>query len=382
MIVLHYIPNLTKRMGQAAKSVQIIHASLQGVVETHLFTGNASSSEFITAIKTYNPDIMHLHGCWNIQIAIAHRVAKHFGIPVVTSPHGALAQDILHHDFWKSRLPRILTYQFLTIRESFVIHAESEQERTDLKSLGWRNRITIVPQPASVNDNRAMAYNFKALYQKVIDTTSFNQLKPIEHQCFWTLLKSDIAANYESPTLSEESAKMFSQLTPDNWKAIQIYAIDHGVHTNILAAAQTLTLTVPRIITQLPNRYPSKSLQKKGDAEAIPADIKEKYQGNALELTLATKVHDLYTTIDTLHNNSDCPHSIKHLLDIYEVMQHQYFDETLFTEIIDAMGIRTFSERLLAVMQQLLGLSLGFMPFDPRDDRQVNTLLYNLNNLP
>lgn len=382
VIVLHYIPNLTKSMGQAAKSVQIVHAAMSDHVESHLFTGRATSRDFLKALKRFNPDVVHLHGCWNIQLAAAHRIASHYGIPVITSPHGSLSPETIQKEFWKKRMPRILLYQFMTIRNSFTLIAMSQKEHDDLKALGWRKRITTIPLATSDAERKGMVDSFCAIYQKVIDTVWRNRLKPVEQQCFWQLLSADVASEYTKPEIPEETAKMFSELTPANWKALQVYALDHGVHTRLLAGAKCLGISIEHIITQLPVRFDSKTRWHSETPKDVNPDIKAKYKDNALELSLAIKVHDLYNTIQCLSHSDNCPHNIAHLLEIYEVMRWQYYDEAVFTEIIKEMGITSFASRLLAVIDQLFGLTIGFMPFDPKTDSSVSKLIQNLNNLP
>lgn len=369
-------------MGQAAKSVQIVHAAMSERVESHLFTGNATSRGFLMALKEFNPDVVHLHGCWNKQIAIAHRIASHYGIPVITSPHGSLSPETIQKEFWKKRVPRILLYQFSTIRNSFTLIASSQKEHDDLKALGWRKRITTIHIATNDEERKDMADSFYAIYLKVIDTVWRNRLKPEEQQCFWQLLSADVASAYTKPEISEETAKMFSELTPANWKALQVYALDHGVHTRLLAGAKCLGINIEHIITQLPVRFDTKKQWHSGTATAVNPDIKAKYKDNTLELSLAVKVHDLYNTIQCLHPTDDCPHSIAHLLEIYEVMRWQYYDEAVFTEIIKEMGITSFVSRLLTVIDMLFGLTIGFMPFDPKADSSVSKLIQNLNNLP
>ena len=196
MVILHYIPSLGKKAGQTSTLVQRLHAALGNTVESHLFTGEITIKEFVQKLKDINPDVLHIHGCWDIHLAIAQYLAARQGCPVIISPHNALSPDTLETDFWTSRLPRIILYQFLAIRKAFVLHAATQQETADLKDLGWKKRIAFIPLDGlNASDTQAaadVAEQFRILSRKVIDTRLRNTISDNERDILFTLIRQAV----------------------------------------------------------------------------------------------------------------------------------------------------------------------------------------------
>ena len=196
MVILHYIPSLGKKAGQTSTLVQRLHAALGNTVESHLFTGEITIKEFVQKLKDIKPDILHIHGCWDIHLAIAQYLAARQGCPVIISPHNALSPDTLETDFWTSRLPRIILYQFLAIRKAFVLHTATQQETADLKDLGWKKRIAFIPLDGlNASDTQAaadVAEQFRILYRKVIDTRLRNTISDNERDILFTLIRQAV----------------------------------------------------------------------------------------------------------------------------------------------------------------------------------------------
>lgn len=380
MRVLHYIPTLAKSMRQAGKPAQVLHMALCTKIYSQMFTGSAVSKDFINCLRKTRPDVLHIHGCWNVNTAVACLLAEHYGIPVVISPHGMLAQDVIQQDFWK-KLPRMLTYQMRTIRHSFVLHASSEQEEKDLKSLGWKKRISLITISKNEWEQPLMVDRFAALYKKVIDTVQRNKLNEVETTCFWALLYADVASEHEA-IINNVSAAEFTKLTPENWKAIQVYAIDHGVLDNITHGAQMLSITISLPVREAPSRYPAKSILKESTRLDDFEQITATYSNSPRELALAFEVHELYKVADKLLVSKKCPYPLVSLLSIYETMQWSEYDERIFAEIIEKMGITSFCGRIMQILAERFSLSLGYMPVDPVDDRHKRKIINNLNNLP
>lgn len=382
MIILHYIPHLKKNMGQAAKSVQILHEALARSVESHLYTGNASSLEFYRYVKSLRPHIIHLHGCWNVQLFIALNIARSFNIPVVTSPHGGLSQDIIQQDFWKTRLPRILGYQFLAIRHSYVVHAESEQELADLKTLGWKKRINVIPIAKETLEEAPMVRQHIALYKKVVDTTLRNKFSDVETKCFWTMITAEINSRYQEISIDKETTKALTALTEDSWKQIQIFALDHGVYDRIINATKLLNLIILNPISVVPPRYPHKSLWKDENASSLGEDVITAFKDEENELTLVTKLNNLHNAVIGLHKSSECPFPLETYLELYESFRWKYYKEDVFEEIVTKAGLGKFCGELMNAYNLQFGLELGFMPTDPIKNSSTKTIINNLNNLP
>ena len=95
-------------------------------------------------LKNHNFDIVHSHSLWMMQNIYPSWESKKNGIPVVISPRGTLSTEafksgsIMKSLFW----PLI---QKPVLRDSTIFHATSNQEKNDIRELGFKQPIAIVP---------------------------------------------------------------------------------------------------------------------------------------------------------------------------------------------------------------------------------------------
>lgn len=89
-------------------------------------------------------DVAHFHGLWEPML---HRVAQEVfarGIPVLWSPHGALAPWALKHKRWK-KLPVWWLWQRRDLRRAAAFHATAAAEREWVRSCGIKHPIFEIP---------------------------------------------------------------------------------------------------------------------------------------------------------------------------------------------------------------------------------------------
>lgn len=90
------------------------------------------------------PDLMHSHGLWlpvNRWSTRAYRIRR---VVFVVSTHGMLEPWALQHRALKKRLAWIL-YQRRDLLAARVLHATAEQEADNLRKLGLRQPIAVIP---------------------------------------------------------------------------------------------------------------------------------------------------------------------------------------------------------------------------------------------
>ncbi len=389
MVILHYIPSLGKKAGQTSTLVQRLHAALGNTVESHLFTGEITIKEFVQKLKDIKPDILHIHGCWDIHLAIAQLLAARQGCPVIISPHNALSPDTLETDFWTSRLPRIILYQFLAIRKAFVLHAATQQETADLKDLGWKKRIAFIPLDGlNASDTQAaadVAEQFRILYRKVIDTRLRNTISDNERDILFTLIRQAVTPAIDAVSappvffdqVEEQQQKQrqdLAALSEHTWKNIQIYAIDHRADHLLFEGLKRIQYTIPVRVTQLPSRYTIKqTLQTKSH---IPIDTDD------------TNERDIITTIAQLHHilclkeaEETWPSPIHLLAKLYATLRYTDYDEENIMRQLQKKHLADTAARTMHILAVLFSLSVGFMPLNPINDKKTRQMLCNLNNI-
>ena len=389
MVILHYIPSLGKKAGQTSTLVQRLHAALGNTVESHLFTGEITIKEFVQKLKDIKPDILHIHGCWDIHLAIAQLLAARQGCPVIISPHNALSPDTLETDFWTSRLPRIILYQFLAIRKAFVLHAATQQETADLKDLGWKKRIAFIPLDGlNASDTQAaadVAEQFRILYRKVIDTRLRNTISDNERDILFTLIRQAVTPAIDAVSappvffdqVEEQQQKQrqdLAALSEHTWKNIQIYAIDHRADHLLFEGLKRIQYTIPVRVTQLPSRYTIKqTLQTKSH---IPIDTDD------------TNERDIITAIAQLHHilclkeaEETWPSPIHLLANLYATLRYTDYDEENIMRQLQKKHLADTAARTMHILAVLFSLSVGFMPLNPINDKKTRQMLCNLNNI-
>ena len=89
-------------------------------------------------------DLVHIHGLWHPSLHTVARWAVRNKYPVVWSPHGMLTPWALTHKWWKKMLG-LLLYQYWDLRCARLLHATAESEVRDIRRLGFRQPIAVVP---------------------------------------------------------------------------------------------------------------------------------------------------------------------------------------------------------------------------------------------
>lgn len=102
-------------------------------------------------------DVVHIHGLWQYVVHQSAAYARKLGIPYVWSPHGALTPWAFHYKWWK-KFPVWWLWQKYDLQAASMIHVTAQSEVEDIRRVGLRNEVTIVPLGVRVED-----YNFTKL---------------------------------------------------------------------------------------------------------------------------------------------------------------------------------------------------------------------------
>ena len=303
MIVLHYIPSLMKKEGQAARYVQTIHAAMRKTMESHLFTGEVSRREFVSMLCKVNPDIVHIHGCWSLASARVERWSRQRGYPVILSPHGELNDLSKRPDFWKHLMPRIILYQYHLTRSAFVLHASSAAELSELKALGWKRRIALIPYPSETLTAENMVEEFRLLYQKTLDTVRQNRLSVRETKCLWAIL-SLYADNRDDMDIGTRNS--LTSLTAHEWQTILVYSIDHSIEDIVRKTLGKYDIHPTATVTSAPSRYSTKNIAKLSPPPPRLMEAGPQNQTESIEWTMATELYILISLLRKLQSKIIC----------------------------------------------------------------------------
>lgn len=89
-------------------------------------------------------DVVHIHGLWEWMLIAASRWAKKKGIPVVWSPHGALAPWAMRHHWWKKAAIWYL-FQKSALRCAALLHSTATKETEWIRAKGFKQLIVEAP---------------------------------------------------------------------------------------------------------------------------------------------------------------------------------------------------------------------------------------------
>lgn len=106
------------------------------------FTGVKGGLADLT--ERFSPEIVHVHALWDPVACAGARLARRRGLPLVYSIHGMATPWSLAHHAWKKKAAWLL-YQRANLRAAALLHATAGAEADDLRGLGFRQPIAVVP---------------------------------------------------------------------------------------------------------------------------------------------------------------------------------------------------------------------------------------------
>lgn len=95
--------------------------------------------------------LVHDNGVWLRTNHAAASVARRMQLPLVVSPRGMLEPWSLRHHAWKKRVAWV-GFQRRDLEHAAVIHATSDMEAANLRGLGLRAPIAVVPNGVALPD--------------------------------------------------------------------------------------------------------------------------------------------------------------------------------------------------------------------------------------
>ena len=122
---------------EAATCGLIASLAKEGVVVTRSFTNVEPAAGVV-------PDCVHIHGIWSPTLARRFVAWRRRGIPTVVTLHGMLEPWALAHKKLKKQVAWHL-YQKRLLNLASALHATSEREAGNLRKLGLKPPIAMIP---------------------------------------------------------------------------------------------------------------------------------------------------------------------------------------------------------------------------------------------
>ena len=113
--------------------------------------GYGFSIPLLRALIKTRPDVIHVHGIRMWPATAARIVARKKKIPFVISPRGQLIGWMMARNRTKKKLMHFL-FENSNIQSATFIHATSEIEAQNIRSLGFPNSIEVIPNGVFCSD--------------------------------------------------------------------------------------------------------------------------------------------------------------------------------------------------------------------------------------
>lgn len=339
---------------------------------------DVSSSQDAYSVQSLKVnDLVHIFGCWNIAATRLLLKAYHDHVPTVYSPLGGLQPWVVKH----RKTALALSSQRSMTHKALAVHVCGKLEQETFRSLKWNNRVALIKNPilTSKISFPEMATQMFALYQKVID--SFSRLLLSDKAC--QAIGELLALGIDDTLLKDKHRidnmrTLMAELSEADWRKISIYASDERIAESIKTGLTRLQLTAPICDVEDIERFmrdvhytqgllqDDKLLSRNPLVKSKLSDILEPNENK--EKSVIVSLFNLKYEME--HHQAP----LTHLADVYKVIRFSDADEDRLKEIARSMGILDFSQRLMTVMHDVLGLTEGFMPFKAKADKTAQVM--------
>lgn len=322
-------------------------------------------------------DMVHVFGCWNMGAARLLAKAYQDHVPTVYSPLGGLQPWVVKRrkSFFTISSQRNMT------RKALAVHVCGKLERETFLSLKLNNRVSLIKNPVLTAKTSfpEMASLMFSLYQKVCDTYARLLLGATSCQAIGELLALGIDETLLRDKVRIDNMRNFvSELNASDWRKIYIYATDERIMEPLQVGLGRLQMPAPACDVDAIDRFAhdahyaqgtllsNKLLSRNPLIKSKLNDVMEPNEGK--EKDIIVRLFNLKYELE--HRQAP----LAHLADVYQAIRFTDADEDRLNEVARSMGILDFSQRLMAVLRETLGLTEGFMPFKAKDDKVAKTM--------
>lgn len=322
--------------------------------------------------------LVHVFGSWNATATTLLMKAEHLNIPTVLSPLGGLQP-------WHLRQHRLQWQrgrQRQTTEKASVVHVCGQLERETFEQLGWNRNVVTIKNPifTSLISHEECARQFALLYRKVIDSNAARILRPDARQAIGQLLQLgvDDFVLHDAAHVEQLQA-LLASLSEEDWRLMRLYAAGEHVLVPLQEGLRRAAFTPPALEVDAIEQFPSGTKYVEGHLKSdalLSRNLLMKsrlhdyvYEKEKEERRLAILIANL--RYETEHRSAP----LLHLLDLYEALRFEDVDEDRLAEILKIIGIERFAAHLMEVTRQVLGLTEGFMPIRPKDDKETLQLM-------
>lgn len=293
------------------------------------------------------PDIVHVHGCWNYAIVRKAMRLHREGARIVMTPHGGLEPWIIKEHL-AEKTSKTLLWQRRMVECAYVLVAQGPMETEALKELGWNPRIETIRNAVVTNSitPEAMKQHTEEVYRKVMDSNTIEIMTDDARLLLKVLLKAGITGDRRWVT------NPFRNIDESEWRKLLIYADHENVRTTIDRGLHVLNLRPPYIETAHIKSY-------------LPTDYRLPKVENRRVEGIVTEMH---------HG----PLTLRQLVELDRALRRDDANDEQMMDILTEKRLVKYFRHILQLLCEQTLIDEGFLPAMPIDDKQTARLRQQL----
>lgn len=355
MKVLHFYKKTDKR---AEQYISVLAGAMNEKAE-YKYCCNLRT--FHDELKNWNPDIVHLHGCWHLSIAIAAKIAAQKHIRTVITPHGQLEPWIMGQHRWTEKIPKLIIYQYRTLQKASAIFAMGRMEANYLKAKNYNPNIEIVLNSLitdSIND-KTMAQQVINVYQKVLDTNVLETMETDTRIVLKALIKAGITRN--SKWLTNQEKTLCTKINAKEWHKIAVFSSYENINDVIGKGISAIQIPIATPLYETVDRYH----RSKKNTNIKPLD----YPSNNITVKFVTIA--IETSKKHIKNGQ---FRIKQVIDMASMFMNNSIDEESLNNNLYELKLIKYASRLMHILSDMTGLEEGFLVLPARNDKTARKM--------
>jgi hypothetical protein len=341
MKILHVYPKTDEMVSQ---HVAQLMEGMQHSVEVQAVSNLVDIKK---VYKTFNPDIVHCHGCWQYSIVNAGNFARKHGARIILSPHGQLEPWVLEEKPLQEKFHKTALWQKPFVEKAYALIAFGKMEQQFLAHLKWNPRIEVIHNAVITNSTtrERMCSQTFAVYQKVLDSNVLEQMNDDTQQLMATIIKAG--------TLGDMRWTEFNMTERIDWRRMFVYAEHQNIRNYVDYGINVLGLSTPTI-----------------DTEHLPAYFPENYQRPlSIKKLIGEYKGDETGYLVRMIRQIEKQPLLLHLIELTRELYRDTVNDDLLQEALEQKKLTKFAARLMQVLHEQTLLDEGYMPVDPIDDR-------------
>jgi glycosyltransferase involved in cell wall biosynthesis len=352
MKILHVYPKTDEMVAQ---HVTLLMEGMQHSAELQAVSNLA---DFKTVCKSFEPDIVHCHGCWQYGIVNAGNFARKQGARIVLSPHGQLEPWVFEEKPLQEKFHKTALWQKPFVEKAYALIAFGKMEQQYLEELKWNPRIEVIHNAVITNSTtrEKMCSQTFSVYQKVLDSNVLEQMDEATQQLMATIIKAG--------TLGDRRWVELTVPETVDWRRMLIYAEHQNIRNYVDYGINILGLSAVSLDTEhLPAYFPESYQRPKSIKNLI-----DDYKGDETDYLLR------------MIRQIEKQPLLLHLIELTRELYRDTVNDDLLQEVLEEKKLTKFASRLMQVLHEQTLLDEGYLPIEPLDDRGTHKIRESITN--